>query len=155
MKSSELDQYQNDLVHSVETPAIRSPANGPELKKTLLVVDDDPLVRNFEVRFLSREGYTVLQADSAAEALRLAGEIATINLLITDLLMPEVDGIELTRRFRAVHPKTPVLIVSDSLFLFRERSDVDLDRFELLEKPFHLSELLHKVQSLLDGDTPP
>jgi DNA-binding response OmpR family regulator len=67
--------------------------------------------------------------------------------------MPEVDGIELTRRFRAVRPKTPVLVVSGSLALLADRTDVDLDRFELLEKPFQLSELLRKVQSLLDGNS--
>ena len=57
----------------------------------------------------------MLAAENAAEALRLAREAAAIHLLITDLAMPEVDGLELTRRFRAVHPETPVLMVSGSL----------------------------------------
>ena len=155
MESSESDRYQNNLVHSEETSACRSPANKAEPNKTLLVVDDEPMVRNLEVRFLRHQGYTVLQADGAAEALRLATTTASIHLLITDLLMPEVDGIELARRFRAVHPKTPVLVVSGSLALLADRSDVDLDRIDFLAKPFQLSELLHKVHSLLDGTTLP
>ena len=120
----------------------------------MLVVDDDPMVRDVETQVLRVQGYTVLEAESAAEALRLAGETATIHLLITDFSMPEVDGLELTRRFRAVHPKTPVLMVSGSLPLLRARSEPDLDRFEFLAKPFQFSELLHKVRTLLDAAAP-
>ena len=68
--------------------------------------------------------------------------------------MPEVDGLELTRRFRAVHPKTPVLMVSGSLPVLRARSEPDLDRFEFLAKPFEFNELLHKVRTLLDATAP-
>jgi DNA-binding NtrC family response regulator len=154
MESSESDRYQNNLVHSEETSACRSPANKAEPNKTLLVVDDEPMVRNLEVRFLRHQGYTVLQADGAAEALRLATTTASIHLLITDLLMPEVDGIELARRFRAVHPKTPVLMVSGSFPLLRARNEPDLERFHFLAKPFQFSELIHKVRVLLDTAAP-
>jgi DNA-binding NtrC family response regulator len=68
--------------------------------------------------------------------------------------MPEVDGLELTRRFRAVHPKTPVLMVSSSLPLLRARSEMDMDRFAFLAKPFQFSELIHKVRVLLDTAAP-
>jgi len=102
---------------------------------------------------LKRKGYKVLAAEGAAEALRLAGETATIHLLITDLMMPEVDGLELTRRFRLVHPKTPVLMVSGSFPLIQNRAD-DFDRFEFLAKPFQYDELLHKVRTLLDATAP-
>jgi CheY-like chemotaxis protein len=121
--------------------------------ETLLVVDDDPMVRQVEVKFLSRLGYKVLQADGAAEALRLADATAAIHLLITDFSMPEIDGVELTRRFRAVHPKTPVLMVSGSLPLIHERIG-DLEHFEILEKPFMPDELLHRVSRLLQAAAP-
>ena len=85
------------------------------------------------------------------EALRLARETAAIHLLVTDLSMPEVDGLELTRLFRAVHPKTPVLMVSGSLPLLRIRREPHLDRFDFLAKPFQLDELLGKVRKLLDA----
>ena len=121
--------------------------------ETLLVVDDDPMVRQVEVKFLSRLGYKVLQADGAAEALRLADATAAIHLLITDFSMPEIDGVELTRRFRAVHPKTPVLMVSGSLPLIHERIG-DLEHFETLEKPFMPDELLHRVSRLQQAAAP-
>jgi DNA-binding response OmpR family regulator len=130
-----------------------SPASISEPTKTLLVVDDEPMLRDVETQILRLQGYTVLQAEGAAEALRLAGEAAAIHLLITDYSMPEVDGLELTRRFRAVHPKTPVLMVTGSLPLVQHRAD-DLDRFEFLAKPFQFSELLHKVRTLLDAAAP-
>src|ERR1019366_7726589 len=130
------------------------PAEVTEPPKTVLVVDDDPMRRDLETQVLRVQGYKVLEAECAAEALRLAAETATIHLLITDLVMPEVDGLELTRRFRAVHPKTPVLMVSSSLPLLRARSEMDMDPFAFLAKPFQFSELIHKVRVLLDTAAP-
>jgi DNA-binding response OmpR family regulator len=140
-------------VRSVATSEFPSPARISEPNKTLLVVDDDHEVREMEAVVLSQEGYNVLQAENAAEALRLAASTTAIHLLVTDYSMPEVDGLELARRFRAVHPKTPVLMVSGSLPLLRG-GDEGLDRFEFLAKPFHLTELLRKVRTLLDTVAP-
>ena len=137
MKSFQSDLYRNDPVHSLATiSAFPSPARISEPTKTLLVVDDEPMLRDVETQILRVQGYTVLEAENAAKALRLAREAAAIHLLITDFSMPEVDGLELTRRFRAVHPKTPVLMVSGSLPLIQHRAD-DLDRFEFLAKRNH------------------
>jgi DNA-binding response OmpR family regulator len=119
----------------------------------VLVVDDEPLVREVETQILRLQGYTVLEAENAAEALRVAAATKTIHLLVTDFWMPDIDGLELARRFRTVHPKTPVLMVSGSLPMLRDRAD-DLDQFTLLPKPFHFDELLHKVRTLLDAATP-
>ena len=116
--------------------------------KTLLVVDDEPTIRELMAKVLCKEGYNVLQADGATEALRLA-TAATIHLLLTDFSMPGTDGLELTRRFRAVYPKAPVLMVSGSLAVgLINRSD-DLDRFGILEKPFAVGDLIRKVRTLL------
>ena len=111
------------------------------------------MVRDLEAQLLRLEGYTVLEAEGAAEALRLAGEAVAIHLLITDFMMPEVDGLELTRRFRAANPQTPVLMVSGSFPPCRDRSE-DFGRFEFLAKPFGFAELLLKVRALLEVVTP-
>src|SRR5438105_2264637 len=95
---------------------------------TLLVVDDDPCFRELQTRALCDQGYNVLQADGPSEALRLAGLTPNIDLLLTDFVMPEFNGLELARQFRALHPEVPVLVVSNSLSLFPERVD-NLDRF--------------------------
>jgi DNA-binding NtrC family response regulator len=154
MEYSEYGLHGNESVQSLATSESPFPAEISEPPRTVLVVDDDPMVRDLETQVLRVQGYKVLAAEGAAEALRLAGETAMIHLLITDLVMPEIDGLELTRRFRAVHPKIPVLMVSGSLPLLHARSELDLDRFDFLAKPFHFSELLHKVRTLLDATAP-
>jgi two-component system, cell cycle sensor histidine kinase and response regulator CckA len=154
MKYLQHGEHRNEPVPPLATSEFASPAEISEPRKTVLVVDDDPMVRDVETAVLRVQGYKVLAAECAAEALRLAGETATIHLLITDLAMPEIDGLELTRRFRAVHPKTPVLLVSGSLPLLRARSEPDMDRFAFLAKPFQFSELIHKVRVLLDSAAP-
>ena len=116
-------------------------------------MDDDHILRNLEAEILCQEGYNVLQAESAAEALRLAASTTAIHLLVTDFAMPELDGLELTRRFRAVHPKTPVLMVSGSFPWLCDGVE-DLDHCEFLAKPFDFNELVHKVRTLLDAAAP-
>jgi len=153
MKSSRTSTRRNAAVHSPAASEFPPPAIISEPVRTLLVVDDDPMVREAEVQTLRLEGYTVLEAANAAEALRVAACTATIHLLVTDFWMPEVDGLEHARQFRTVHPKTPVLMVSGSLPLAEDRVE-DLDRFEFLPKPFHFDELLHKVRALLDTTAP-
>jgi two-component system cell cycle sensor histidine kinase/response regulator CckA len=142
-----------DWSQSEPPSAFSVPARISGPSRTLLVVDDEPLVREVETEILCLQGYTVLDAENAAEALRVAVATKTIHLLITDFWMPGIDGLELARRFRKVHPKTPVLMVSGSLPLIHDRAD-DLDRVTLLPKPFHFGELLHKVRTLLDAATP-
>ena len=154
MKYSQYGERRNEPVAPPATSEFASPAELCEPRKTVLVVDDDPMVRDLETQVLRMQGYKVLAAECAAEALRLAGETATIHLLITDLAMPEIDGLELIRRFRAVHPRTPVLLVSGSMPLLRARSEPDIDRFTFLAKPFQFSELIHKVRVLLDAAAP-
>ena len=146
--------HRNASSHSLAASEFPPPARISEPARTLLVVDDDVMVRSVETQILRLQGYTVLEAESAAEALRVAASNVTIHLLITDLMMPEIDGIELTRRFREVHPKTPVLMVSGSLPLMRAKSAPDFDRFDFLAKPFQFNELLHKVRTLLDDASP-
>ena len=140
----------------MKTNRTSGPPSAPRIAdppETLLVVDDDHRVRDLEAQILRLHGYTVLEAESAAEALRLARQTATIHLLITDFAMPDVDGLELSRRFRAVHPQTPVLMVSGSLPSLGDKTE-DLGRFELLAKPFAFNDLLRKVRGLLDATVP-
>ena len=125
-----------------------------EPAETLLLVDDDLMLRSMETRVLRQEGYTVLEAESAAEALQLARVSGAIHLLITDFMMPELDGLELTRQFRAVYPETPVLMVSGSELFLRARRKPNLSQFDHLAKPFLFDELLGKVRKLLDANTP-
>lgn len=154
MKSLHSDLLRQPPTHSLPTPSFSFSLRRSEATKTLLVVDDDLEVREVEAEVLCLQGYNVLQAESAAEALRVATSTLTIDLLITDLSLPELDGRELTHQFRALHPKIPVLIVSASLPLLRARSEQDLDRLGFLAKPFLFNELLQRVRQLVDAPAP-
>ena len=154
MKSSPSALRPSEPIPLLATSAFPRPERISEPVRTVLVVDDDAMVRDLEAQVLRLQGYQVLEAESAAEALLLAGQAGVVHLLITDYAMPEVDGLELSRRFRAVHPKTPVLMVSGSLPLLHVRSKPELERFEFLAKPFQFHELLHKVRRLLDETAP-
>jgi DNA-binding response OmpR family regulator len=133
-----------------EAPLHVVSANRSKLTETLLVVDNDIAVLEVEAKVLRRGGYCVLQAESAEEALRVAASTAGIHLLVTDFAMPKVDGLELIHRFRAMHQLVPVLMVSGSLSLISDKTR-ELNRFDILAKPFSSQELLGKVRTLLDA----
>jgi DNA-binding response OmpR family regulator len=137
-----------DAVPLDASEACRAAEKAGKPAKMLLVVDDDAAVRELEAEILHREGYKVLQARSAEEGLALARQVDAIHLLVTDFSMPEVDGLELSHRFRSLYPKTPVLMISGSLPLLRDGTR-DLEHVALLAKPFALNELLDKVRALL------
>src|SRR5438045_38645 len=114
---------------------------------TVLVVDDDPVIRSLEAEMLKHEGYTVLQAEGPTEAMNL-GRRNTVDLLVTDFMMPETNGLNLARRFRAEHPGTPVLLVSGSLPDIMGEAN-RWEHFDVLAKPFHFSDLVLKVHWML------
>ena len=108
-------------------------------------------MRKLIARILSQLGHRVLEADGPEAALLLAAATPTIDLLLTDFLMPEANGLELAEKFRAFHPNTPVLMVSGSLEAVNHRGS-RLDRFAVLAKPFTSQDLLDEVRLLLaDG----
>jgi DNA-binding response OmpR family regulator len=149
MSALHSEPTKKDLATSELPAASSSSARICEPMKTLLVVDDDQVLRNLEAEILRQQGYHVLLAESAAEALRVAESATSIHLLLADLSMPHVDGLEGGRRFRAAHPEIPVLMVSDLVPWFQDRVK-DVDQYEFLEKPFEFDELLHKVRTLLN-----
>jgi DNA-binding response OmpR family regulator len=153
MKAFDSDAEDSGSMYSPPKSAFPSPAAISEPARTLLVVDDDPVVRQLLAQILSSQGYQVLQAENPAEALRVASATATIHLLLTDFSMPGGNGLDLTREFRAVHPKTPVLMVSGTMPKNLDKV-AGLDHFEILGKPFEIDELFRKVRTLVDAVVP-
>ncbi|WP_439661386.1 response regulator transcription factor [Lentzea sp. HUAS TT2] len=112
----------------------------------LLVVDDDPDVRDSLRRSLEFEGYEVTTAADGAEALvRLAGA----DLAILDLMMPNLDGSEACRRLRAAGERLPVLMLTARDALGDRVTGLDAGADDYLVKPFALEELLARVRALL------
>jgi len=121
--------------------------------EAVLMVEDDPMVRLSARGILERGGYRVADAESGEAALALAAG-QQFDLLVTDLVMPGIDGTELARRLRQRQPELPVLFVSgypgDS-----PPEPVDFARARYLQKPFHTRTLLEAVRRVLDGDVEP
>ncbi|MFD5825437.1 response regulator transcription factor [Lentzea sp. NPDC060358] len=112
----------------------------------LLVVDDDPDVRDSLRRSLEFEGYEVTTAADGAEALtRLPGA----DLAILDLMMPVLDGSEACRRLRAAGERLPVLMLTARDALGDRVTGLDAGADDYLVKPFALEELLARVRALL------
>ena len=119
--------------------------------ETVLVVEDDEAVRNFLVRVLRRNGYTVLESSRAAEALSQGREHSgRIDLLIADVVMPQMGGADLARQLQAARGEMKVLFVSG----YTENAIMqhgELDRgVNLLTKPFSAEELVRMVRRVLD-----
>src|ERR1051325_7814347 len=110
---------------------------------TILVVDDEPRIGELVGTMLTAAGHRVLQATGGAQALRIVGGVK-IDLVITDMNMPDVGGIELAQRLHAATPELPVLFMS--AFIDRPSSSPNV-----LEKPFHMAELNSRVAAALRG----
>jgi CheY-like chemotaxis protein len=115
--------------------------------ETLLVAEDEPQVRKLTKKLLSRAGYRVFLAEDGAEALTVAAELERIDLLLTDVRMPRLGGVELARRLRAERPGLRVLFMSGYL-----DADARADELgsPLMPKPFTMRELLSRVRAALD-----
>jgi two-component system cell cycle sensor histidine kinase/response regulator CckA len=110
--------------------------------KVALLVEDDPLVRAMAARGLVEAGYSVLEAGHGRAALELVRSNAgQVDIVITDIGMPEMNGQELGRRLREERPDIPVLYMTG----YGEISDVS----PLLRKPFAPDRLVHSVNEVL------
>jgi two-component system, cell cycle sensor histidine kinase and response regulator CckA len=121
-----------------------------ESSPVVLVVDDEQTVRDLVCRALRDDGYRTLEAGHGAEALNLVEESAEpIDLVITDVVMPGMDGRELGRRLAQSRPTLPVLYISayDVNDIFRRGSPSSSAPF--LQKPFPHDTLLSRVEQLL------
>jgi signal transduction histidine kinase/CheY-like chemotaxis protein len=121
-------------------------------KETLLLVDDEPAVRDSVRRLLERHGYTVIEARDAADALRLYDRHGPgIDLVLTDVTMPGMGGYELVEQLRARRPDLRVLFMSG----YAERAMVNNGATGsgtgFVEKPFNVKTLMQRVREVLEG----
>jgi CheY-like chemotaxis protein len=112
---------------------------------TILVVEDDSIVRMLIVDVLEELGYQVLEAADGAQALSfLENSDAVIDLLMTDKGLPDMDGIQLAHKARALRPTLPTLFASG----YAENIDAPAD-MHVIGKPFSIDQLRDKVNSIL------
>ena len=119
---------------------------------TILVVEDEPGVREFLRRTLTRHGYSVMTAPNGHKALAsLRQNSQRVDLLLADISMPEMGGIELSERFGAEFPGVPVLLMSG----YAEGLLDESSRQRHMQKPFTAGTLLKRVRAVLGPDSEP
>ncbi|HET9811304.1 MAG TPA: response regulator [Sphingomicrobium sp.] len=133
-------------VHRVEVETGKA-VRGPKPKEhelwgsgTVLLVEDEPMVRAVAERALTRHGYNVVTANNGEEALEVIDRGEEIALLISDVVMPAMDGPTMVREARKTRPDLPILFMSG----YAEeqlRKSIDLDKVAFLPKPFSVQEL--------------
>jgi two-component system cell cycle response regulator CpdR len=110
----------------------------------ILLAEDDEAMRTYLARALQNAGYDVSSADRGTEALALL-ESEHFDLLLSDIVMPEMDGIELAQRCNEVSPRTKVMFIT-GFAAVTLRASREAPQARVLSKPFHLRDLVMEVQ---------
>ena len=119
------------------------------ISATILVVDDEEEVRAVIAEALGGEGRKILQARNGLEALRWVASVP-VDLILLDLMMPEMDGVETFRRVHSAHPELPVVIVTGYTESDLMVKALDIGPFTVLSKPVDIHKL-QKVVSQIAG----
>jgi two-component system cell cycle sensor histidine kinase/response regulator CckA len=118
----------------------------PQLKETILLVEDEPAVRQLFAQALMRAGYRVFEARNGQEAVKVFDQHGdSVDLLLTDLRMPYMGGLELAQNLRARRVSLKLICISG----YPGSTDTDLSN-DFLAKPFSRDDLLKKVREVLD-----
>src|SRR5205085_4695505 len=118
-------------------------------QKTILVADDDASIRSLLKQLLSDEGFAVQEASTGIEVVDKVKE-SSPDLVIMDVRMPELDGIEALSRVKATNPKTAVLIMTAFGSSNAAIRAMELGAFDYITKPFELEKISHSVKRVLD-----
>jgi PAS domain S-box-containing protein len=137
----------------VEPAAEEAPASpGRGGSETILLVEDDPLVRGMAVKALRRQGYSVVPCASGVEALAaLVDRADGIALVVTDVVMPDMNGRELAERLAVSHPGLKVLFASGYAEEAVAGDWIQRARIQFIAKPYTPEGLAAKVREVLDG----
>jgi PAS domain S-box-containing protein len=136
-----------------DRPAALEPAPSARAGATVLLVEDEPALRDLVLETLAEAGYTVIAASRADEALdRAAGHAEPIDLLLTDVIMPGMSGPALARRLLELRPALRVVFMSG--YTANTLGQQGVNEQDVLEKPFSPSTLLRKLEAVLQGRPP-
>jgi CheY-like chemotaxis protein len=118
-----------------------------DTSKLILVVDDDEAVRETAVMLIESLGYRVESAANATDALRLVRDDG-IDAVLTDVMMPGMNGFQLAQRIRAVKPDMPVICVTGYSNVIDDRRSCDI----VLQKPYHTATIERTLAKVLEPD---
>jgi len=146
-----LSIYFPAIDHETKEPLQRNLSKEPSSPKTILVVEDDDAVRGPAAEFLMMEGFKVLQVRTGEEAMRVAQQIRSpLDLLITDIVMPGMNGREVAERLLEIYPQLSILYMSGDAQ--QEAATISCTtglQHLVLQKPFRLNKLKESIHELL------
>ena len=117
----------------------------PGAAPSILLVDDEGAVRRFAIRVLEREGYSVLEARDGAEALELVEQGNVFDVVVSDIVMPRLNGVELMQALSASNPELPVILMS--AYATGALAELGITApCGILAKPFPAERLLEEVR---------
>ena len=114
----------------------------------ILLAEDDQVMREYLTRALERSGYSVAAVDRGTAAIPLL-ESSTFDLLLTDIVMPEMDGIELAQRATEMAPGMRVMFITGFAAVTLKAGEA-MPNARILSKPFHLRELVMEVDRMFE-----
>ena len=122
----------------------------PAIPRTILIVEDNAALLNLVETILKEAGFTVLTAATAGEAIGFAGHATTIDLLLSDIMMPEVSGPDLALKLKEFWPEMRVILMSG----YPGGEILVLNYgWHFIRKPFVLVQLVAKINEVLDSET--
>ena len=144
-----------DAVEAAPVEAAPLVARDVTGQDTILLVEDEEAVRSFAARALRMRGYQVLEAGGGEEALEIVKQgTSKIDLIITDVVMPNMDGPTMVRAVKAMNPALPVIFMSGYAEEAFRRNDQNSEDIHFLPKPFGLKQLAAKVKEVLSAPAP-
>ena len=122
--------------------------------ETILIVDDEPKILDMVTMVLKKNGYTVLSSANGAEALATCVQhLELVKAVVTDVLMPVLDGVNLARALKKINPDMPVIAASGYIEQSQENALKELGVRAFLKKPFNNHELIEAVHSVVCRET--
>ena len=142
-----LPKADEDAVKRKEHRTIKGSLEGTE---TILLVEDEGVVREMVQKFLERYGYRVLKASNPKEAIRISSEYTgPIQLLLTDVIMPGMSGKDMAKRVKSERPQIKVVYMSGYTNNTMSLHGVLDKGLEFIEKPFSLTQLARQIRRVL------
>lgn len=117
--------------------------------RRIILAEDDESMRGFLERALTRAGYDVVSFNNGVEALERLKE-EPFTMLLTDIVMPRMDGIELARRASELDPDLKIMFITGFAAVTLSNSSEAPNDARVLSKPFHLKDLVEEVERLLE-----